>query len=120
MATLQGILEIQREGKTDADLIYMFWKETEQLKIVIEEQRRCIKELKERENRLVDFMEQEECHRAKYGNPEETLIYAKDVKNVVFKKTWVNKKAEEIFKKRQEEKNEPDRSPENDKGSAAE
>ena len=114
------ILGVTHEGKTDADLIYILWKENEQLKEAIKERDDVIREQEKKKEKLIECLTQEECKKAAYGDPAETLIYVEDIKKAVFGKTWTSTEAEEIFKKKQEEKNEPDRSAENDEGSSAE
>lgn len=114
------ILGVTHEGKTDADLIYMLMKENEQLKEAIKERDDVIREQEKKKEKLIECLTQEECKKAAYGDPAETLIYVEDIKKAVFGETWTSTKAEEIFKKKQEEKNEPDRSTENDEGSPKE
>lgn len=114
------VLGVNYEGKTDADLIYMLMKENEQLKEAIKERDDVIREQEKKKEKLIECLTQKECIKAAYGDPAEALIYVEDIKKAVFGETWTSTEAEEIFKKKQEEKNEPDRSTENDEGSPKE
>ena len=107
-------------GKTDADLIYMFYSKTQYLEEVIKEREERIDYLERKLEKLDKYLTEEECKKAEYGNPEDEIIYIRDLKKAVWGKNWVSKEAQVILAKRMEEENEPDRSPEDDKGSAKE
>lgn len=74
------ILGVTYEGKTDADLIYMLMKENEQLKEAIKERDDVIREQEKKKEKLIECLTQEECKKAAYGDPAETLIYVEDIK----------------------------------------
>lgn len=119
-SSLSDIMEDGTSGKTDADLIYMFYSKTQHLEEVIKEREGQIELLEERLKKLDEFLTNEECKKATYGDPADEFVYVSEVKKAVWGKAWVSDEAQEIFNKNTEEKNELNRSTENDENGSEE